>query len=316
MILLILGIALHGSSCRGGEGKSSALRVGYVRGEIYSLPFMVGRDKGFFSDEGLESMKEVALDSGVEIMGAFSAGQLDIGYVGIDTVVTFFARKMADVQIIAQVNSGGSCVVVRKELDIHNLSGLVGRGVAVPGMSTREGFLLEMACKKKGIDMGEIEIIIMKPTDMIAAMSSGQIDAFVAAEPIPCFAIREGFAKILFSSREVLKDLPHYVIVADLTFCMNHPRLVSRFISAHTSALSYIEEHQSEFRDIARIQTGYDEESLSIALKNIEFSGKLSSRSLKHYLDYLESSGVLAAGSADSVMQRLLNSEFLGEMKR
>jgi len=309
LMTLLCGTFLP-SSCGKKEERSPGVNFGYLQGDIYGLPFVIARDKGFLSDEGLESTRDVTFDSEAEEMGAFSAGEIHIGYASIDTVITFFSRKMADVRIAAQVNSGGMALAVRKELGVRSISGLIGRKVAVPSLSSLECFFLREICRKKRIGIDELRIVVMRPDDMIEAISSLRIDAFVASEPLPSIALRQEKASILCYSKNILKGFPHHVIVVDSTFYDNNADLVKRFIKAFASSMRYIKENPYEVLDIARIQTGCDEKTLSLAFKSIVFSWELRSDGLEEYVDFLTQTGVVSEKEAGSLLPRLISERF------
>jgi NitT/TauT family transport system substrate-binding protein len=133
---------------------------------------------------GLPWIKEVAgiFKAGPELMSAFAAGALDMGYVGIAPATTAVANKTAKVVVLAQVNTDGSALVVKKDGKIHTVSELVGKTAAVPGHSTVQDFLFKKALLKFKIQPDQVKIMVLKPPEMIGALRSDQIDVFIAWE--------------------------------------------------------------------------------------------------------------------------------------
>ena len=87
------------------------------------------------------------------------------------------------VAILAQVNTEGSAIVVGND-SITNMTDLKGKQIAVPGYSTVQDFLLRKTFREPGANSNGAKVTIIKPPEMIGALRTKQIDAFIAWEPI------------------------------------------------------------------------------------------------------------------------------------
>jgi len=98
------------------------VRIAYLRSDIHQLPCWVAFEKGFFEKEGVKVEVAGVFKAGPELMSAFAAGALDMGYVGVAPATTAVANKMARVVVLAQVNTEGSAIVEgrRAILRIHS----------------------------------------------------------------------------------------------------------------------------------------------------------------------------------------------------
>jgi NitT/TauT family transport system substrate-binding protein len=74
------------------EGKP--VRVAYLQSDVHQLPCWVALDKGFFEKEGVKVEVAGIFKAGPELMSAFAAGALDMGYVGIAPATTAVARSI------------------------------------------------------------------------------------------------------------------------------------------------------------------------------------------------------------------------------
>ena len=90
------------------------VRIAYLQSDIHHLPCWVALDKGFFEAEGVKVEVAGIFKAGPELMSAFAAGALDMGYVGVAPATTAVANKTAKVVVLAQVNTEGSALVVKK----------------------------------------------------------------------------------------------------------------------------------------------------------------------------------------------------------
>ena len=90
------------------------VRIAYLQSDIHQLPCWVALEKGLFEKEGVKVEVAGIFKAGPELMSAFAAGALDMGYVGVAPATTAVANKTAKVVVLAQVNTEGSALVVKK----------------------------------------------------------------------------------------------------------------------------------------------------------------------------------------------------------
>ncbi len=108
-------------------------------------------EKGFYAQEGLDVKVAGIFKAGPELMSAFAAGALDVGYVGVAPATTAVANKTARVMVLAQANSEGSALVIRKDSRIQSVSELKGKTIAIPGHATVQDFLLHKVLAKTNL---------------------------------------------------------------------------------------------------------------------------------------------------------------------
>jgi ABC-type nitrate/sulfonate/bicarbonate transport system substrate-binding protein len=83
---------------------------------------------------------------------------------------------------VAQTTSLDHWYAVVADEDVKNVSDLVGRKVAL-ALGTASDTLWAAVVAEAGIDPASVEIVNLEPPEMVAAISRGDIDAFVAWEP-------------------------------------------------------------------------------------------------------------------------------------
>ena len=168
------------------------LRLGYLRSDLHHLAAWVGIEKGFFRDEGLEVETAGIFNAGAEEMSAFASKGIDVGYLGMAPSVTGVANRAASVKAEALANAEGSAIVVRADSPLRQVKDLAGKTVAIPGYASVQDFLLRRALEAAGLEAGAVKIIVVKPPEMITALESSQIDAFIAWEPHATKAVTKG----------------------------------------------------------------------------------------------------------------------------
>ena len=317
LLLLALLTVLVASACVsggcGGGSQTRVVRAGFVQGDIHDLAYYVAREKEFFQDEGLDMREGGAFDSGAELMSAFSAGELDLGYVGVAPAVTFVAQDMADIKMVAGVNAGGSALVVRSGLEGEDPAALKGHTVAVPGLSTVQDMLLGMALRKSGLTRADVNTISLGPSEMVGTLRGFRIDAFLASEPVPSQAVQEKAGRVLLTSDGIWPGHPCCALVVDSAFLRRNPDTVSRVVAAHVRATDYIKKNPLEATDMARLFTGKESGIVEGAMKNMDFTYGLDEKKLGRYVLFMEEQGVVAKGEAGRLTANIVDKQFLPE---
>jgi NitT/TauT family transport system substrate-binding protein len=291
-----------------GEGASKEpVRMAYLQGDIHHLPLWVALDKGFFNKRGVKVTIAGIFKAGPELMSGFSAGALDMGYVGGAPTVTAVANGTAKVRIVAQVNAEGSAIVVGKNSDIASIRDLAKAQIAIPGYSTVQDFLLQKALGKYGIDLKTVRIIVLKPAEMIGALRTGQIDAFIAWEPYPAKAVNMGVGRILIGSGEIWKDHPCCVLAADSVFAEKNREKMEKVLDAHTEAIEFIHKNPDEAMEIAAKYTGMDQGTIRDAMRNVKYTHNINIEGLKEYAEFLRDLGYIKISDPDAFIKNLVH---------
>ena len=303
VVQLFTGVALAGP-----------VRVGYLQSDLHHLPLWVAMDKGLYDREGVKIEVAGIFKAGPELMTAFSAGELDIGYVGVAPAATAVANKTAKVVLIAQVNTEGSAVVALKNAKVRTISDLVGTTIAIPGHSTVQDFLIRKAFRAFNIDLKKIQIIVIKPPEMISALRMGQINAFVAWEPYPAKAISSDLGAILAASRDIWKDHPCCVLAADSIFLEHNRDKAASMVRAHVNAIEFIRRNPKEARAIAIKYTGMDERTIKLAMDNVNYTHVLSIDEIKQYAEFLTSMKYVNINNLDQFINHFVWPNFFLEV--
>lgn len=286
-----------------------AVRMSYLQNDIHHLPLWVALEKGYFKEEGVKVEIAGIFKAGPETMSAFAAGALDVGYVGEAPATTAVANKAARVKAVAQVNTEGSAIMVASGSKMKSPKDLEGKTVAVPGHSTVQDFLLRKALNKSGLGLDQVNIIVLKPPEMIGALRTKQIDAFIAWEPYPSKAVTSGVGRPLATSRDIWKDHPCCVIVADTGYLKKNLPKVRSIVRAHRRAIEFIKKNPDEAAKIAVKYTGMDEKTVKTATKNVAYTPKLSVEGEREYVIFLEKLKFIKVGNPDQFVKRFLGSQ-------
>ncbi|MGW8187783.1 MAG: ABC transporter substrate-binding protein [Desulfobacterales bacterium] len=310
-VILMLLILMVGADTWA-QSSARSIRMAYLQNDIHHLALWVALERGLFKKNGADVEVKGVFKAGPEIMTAFAAGELDMAYVGEAPSTTAVANKAAKVVVVSQVNTEGSALVVAKsKSDFNNLADLQGKTVAVPGHSTVQDFLLRRALRDNGMAPRQVNIIVLKPPEMIGALRIGQIDAFIAWEPYPSKADTMSVGRNLATSKEMWPGHPCCVLVADRGFFDSHPETIAAVVKSHVQATDYIHQNPEEAVTIGIKYTGMDEATVRQAVQNVTYTYELSIQGEKEYVQFLSDLGYIRLDNPDGFVDQFINPDIL-----
>jgi len=310
LLLTIMCLALLAGIS--GADDSKPVRIGYLQNDIHHLAFWVAQDQQLYAKNDVAIEVAGAFRSGPDIMSAFAAGALDMAYVGEAPTTTAVANKAADVVVIAQVNTEGSALVVGSAAtEIKSLNDLEGKTVAVPGFSTVQDFLVKKALSNAGVDLAKVNIIVVKPPEMINVLRRGDVDAFIAWEPYPAKAVTMGVGRHLATSHDMWEGHPCCVLVVSAEYLSNHPEQVKAVLKAHIQATDFIAAHPDQAVSIGVKNTGMDKATIAEAMTTVHYTYNLSVDGEKQYVQFLTRLGYIPEVDADVFVGKLLDQDLI-----
>jgi NitT/TauT family transport system substrate-binding protein len=316
MILVVLVMV-----CGAGFGAVSAqdaemvdvTQVGFL--VIDLAPLFIGIQNGYFADEGL-NMEFVEIDSGQLGVGAVVTGLADFVDLGVEDVVTLQAEGKDVVLVYSMVNSLTMDMVVStsalEERGVTRESPLEERYAALEGLTfgiSRPGAPTELYPKwfltQAGLnpDTDAEFVAVGGGSALLAALETGQIDAYMLSAPTPIIAEQEGVGQILIMNSA--GDVPEFAdfafesITVRREFAEENPGVVEGYSRAMDRANQFLIEHTDEAVQI--LQENYfpdtDIETVRISLVGtlpaINPDGDLSEEAIANQLQVLIDLGAL-----------------------
>ena len=288
LFLFIFSLFVPSTGCAPAQQDNLKIRIGYLQSDLHHLPAFVALEKNYFQDSGLNIEVAGVFRAGPELMSAFAANELDIGYVGLAPAITAVANGTAAVRYIAQVNREGSAIVVAKDAPYNKVADLQGKVVTIPGHATMQDFLLRKAFKNADVPFNKIKLLVLKPPEMIPALDKGDIDAFIAWEPYPAKAVTGNTGSVLMSSHAIWPDHPCCVVVTADAFLKEHPEVINKIQDVHKRACDFISSNQEQAIDIGVKYTGVDRPTVQKAITAILYNGELKKENLSEFVVFLK----------------------------
>lgn len=221
------------------------IRIGF-QPSTHHIAHVVAMEKGWWQTNLKLELKESAFPSGPPEMSALQAGDLDFAYVGVAPVIVGVHEGLK-AKIIAAVQNNGSSLVVRPSLAYDGPMSLRGLKIATfPPGSIQDTLLRRWLIGNQLNPNSNLDIVAMGPGDAVAAMIAGRIDAALLPEPAGAILERQGAAKVVLRSGQIMSDHVCCVLVASNRMLQRYPAIVEKVLDTHIQATQYVRQHQEE----------------------------------------------------------------------
>ncbi|MBF0531944.1 MAG: ABC transporter substrate-binding protein [Candidatus Omnitrophica bacterium] len=242
-LIIFLWIALMTVGCgsKPPEKKPDAINIAF-QGWIGYSPFYLGRDLGFFKDEGIElNIVNEQLDSARR--DAFIAGMLDAEAGTLDLLVSKRGQGALIVSVMEIDYSFGADGIVAMD-NIQTLADLKGKKVVLSKNDVSDMFLSYLF-HEQGLSRDDVAVIAKRPDEVAAAFVNGEGDAAVTWEPELSAAAKRPGSRVFLTS----KDQPGFIVDTlnvrqDLA--VRNPDLVRRLMRGWFRSMRYAKEHPVE----------------------------------------------------------------------
>lgn len=220
----------------------------------------VAENKGYFKEEGID-LEIKKFGSGKASFLAMLKGEgVDISAVA-DTPIVLESFNREDFYIIAGMyTSYDDKVIARKDKGINSIADLQGKKVGLT-KGTNAQFLLDLLLIYNGISSSKVEVVDIKPMDLVTALENGDVDAISAWEPIPFEAEQVLQDKtIKFLNDGFYRKTFYFALKKD--FVKNHPEALKRFLRAIYKANTFLKENEDESQTIVAEALNIDKEAV------------------------------------------------------
>lgn len=191
-------IALLAAAGGGRAAESRTLRIGLQKSS--TLISLLRQDGSL--EKALEPLGVAVswheFSSGLPIMEALNAGQIDLSADVADTVPIFAQAANAKITYVAEeaASPAAQAILVAKDSPIATVADLKGRTVAVT-KGAGSHYLLLAALAGEGLPFKAITPAYLTPADGRAALAGGSVEAWVAWDPFLSAAQQQTGARTL-----------------------------------------------------------------------------------------------------------------------
>lgn len=226
----LTGLAVAGGSsflaaCGGGSSSSDttaasgvvpslgALSVGYLPITDAS-PLLIAHANGALTNQGFTPSDPVMFRSWADLVEAFQGGSVDVVHMLMPLAVQLRFGAQLPLKVVAWNHTNGSALTAAER--INSVTDLAGETVAIPFWWSIHNVVLQKLLRANGIEpilQGDAskadqttKLVVLPPADMVPALASGSIAAFIVADPFNALAETTEAGKILRFTGDVWRD--------------------------------------------------------------------------------------------------------------
>jgi len=217
--------------------------IGKVTSPFYTLVH-IAQEKGCFLDEGIDAEIR-CYPTGKAALEALLNEEVDVATTSEVSIAVNSLDRNDFALFVTIVDSAEHLkALTRKDRNINAPQDLIGRKLATTIGTTAHLFLSRFFILN-GLDAADVEIVDLKPEEMVAAIADGDIDVIFTWEPnILKAQKRLGDNAIVLPS--VVGYQAQFSLASNNDFIENNPELITRIIRALAKAEEFTESNRQE----------------------------------------------------------------------
>lgn len=255
-----------GTSDKPSSGGATAIKVGVIP-IVDVAPIYLGKEKGFYRDEGIDLTLQTAQGGAVIVPGVVS-GEFQFGFSNTTSLMVAQSNNVPVKAVANGVASTGrdgadySGVIVKKGSPVKSAKDLEGKKVAVNTLKNIGDTSVRESVRRDGGDPAKVGFVEMALDQMPAALAGGRIDAAWAVEPTLATIKAQGGAVIASNYVDVSPDLTVALYFGSAQYIQRNPETVEKFQRATARSMVYAGGHPEEVRKVLTTYTKIPEATL------------------------------------------------------
>jgi NitT/TauT family transport system substrate-binding protein len=223
-----------------------------------------------------------------ECKNAVVTKSVDFGAFGIAAAL-LGAAAGEPVVVIASTCNRGMAIIAKKDAGIASIKELKGKRVAVFPGTTQEVFFLERL-RMEGMTIKDVEPVRVSFSEMHIALSRGDIDAYVGAEPGPGVSLSSGIGSLVEYPYSTAMGSLNMVFGTHRDVIAQKPDLVRVMLGIHQRATDFAATNKDAMVAMASSKLGQKKEAIEASVPNVELTWKLEAKQIeqsKIYADHM-----------------------------
>ncbi|MCL5959358.1 MAG: ABC transporter substrate-binding protein [Chloroflexi bacterium] len=235
-------------------GPSTQIKFADAASFAYA-PLYWAIEKGYFKEAGIDFTFDTKA-SAADIVPFLATGQLDMAGGGLSAAYFNAIARGIDLKIITPMGllppkRGSVPIVVTNELyekaSPKTAAALKGKTVAINAKGGIVEYILTKALQKEGLDLKDVETIILSFPDMPTALAGKKVDAIVTAEPYGTRAVQLGAGKVLLD--DILPGKSTTVMFASPKLVTDRPEILKSFMVAWMRGVRDLQDESKLYTD-------------------------------------------------------------------
>ncbi|SFB95537.1 ABC transporter substrate-binding protein [Ruminococcus albus] len=264
--IISAALAFSAVSCGKSDSKDSenTIKIAYLP-ITHSLAVLEEAEE-LEKESGLK-VELVKYGSWAELLDALNSNRVDGASVLIELAMKSKEEGIG-VKAVALGHRDGNVIVVSNDID--SAADLKGKTFAIPHRQSSHNILLNDALATAGLNIGDVNVTELAPTEMPSALASGQIDGYCVAEPFGAMGVNLGVGKVLFSSEELWEESLCCGLVLTDKFIDERYDDAKSFVESYKSAGNALDKEKA--KEVAKKYLNQTDDVLDTSLQWISYN--------------------------------------------
>jgi NitT/TauT family transport system substrate-binding protein len=221
---------------------------------ISSSPHFVAKEKGYFSEQGLDVTIDTSLQNVADQLPLLAAGKYQIMATSWGASVFNAMRRGGLIQVLGTQTtlptSGRNLVAIvvsptNYAAGLTTAAGLKGKKVGVVGLGGWNEYDVNLALKAVGDSIADVELVQIGRSDVGPAVANGAVTASWAADPAVTLLEEKGIAVPI--KNDAARGRGAFPLLANGDFAKQNPDACARYLAAFLKAAREIQ--ASDWKD-------------------------------------------------------------------
>ncbi len=250
-------------------GKTESITIGNAQSLECDTLVYIAEDQNFFAKNGL-NVTIRNYTSGMEAVNALSNGIVDLAATAEFPLVKKAMNQEKINAIVSIDKSQLQDLIGRKDRGIVNVSDLKGKRIGVT-LGTISQFYLGRFLTLHGIDLQDVTIVNINPSQSADALTNGSVDAIITWQPYANNIETElGNNATIWPVQS--SQTTYIVEVARNDWIAQHPDIVRRYVNALAQAEDYFVQHPAQTKLLMQKKLNYTDAYMAAVWDKNQFS--------------------------------------------
>ena len=236
-VIFLVVVMLMPTTALGSQNENMKLTLALSSPHVWIQP-VIAQSEGYFKEVGLE-VKIVRFTSGRAAMDALIGGQADLATTAISPVILASFQNQPMSILAENARFLEEKITARVESGITKPADLAGKKIGVK-LGTDIHYFLHLFLKHAGLSIEDVQLVNLRPPDMVISLVRGDVDAFASWKPHPDKAKAAMGDKAIFLTQPdppIFESL--YLTVGMQALVKENPEAYKRFMKAMVKADEY-----------------------------------------------------------------------------
>ncbi|MES2207925.1 MAG: NrtA/SsuA/CpmA family ABC transporter substrate-binding protein [Pseudomonadota bacterium] len=241
--------------------------------QIYTGPLFIALHNKIFQQQGVEVTNQPH-ELGMQGLQAMLENKADLA-VAADTPFMFKVMNGEQIAIISALSNArwATAIVARKDRGINNIGDLQGKKIGL-SLGTNMQFMLDILLVSHHVPEKNVQLINLKPNQLVNALLTGKTDAVVVWHPYLAQLQSKMADNIsLFYGADEFRF--RFNLVGKKEYIAKHPDIIKKIVAALPESIDFIRQKPTAARDIIEAFIHMDTNLVTRIFNPADFDVKL-----------------------------------------